>query len=178
MSEQPKALELADRLATRQVRNYCSATGDPPRVSGLRPDRECAEAAALLRRQHAEIEALQTDATACRSAIEHALQLVEDFAASPEGDDDMSQGSARATRRQLNEAIGKMSPRLLYERDGPKPMYSLRYKEMRDERDSLRAEVEALKEECRVLRARLALSDAIAAAGASKSPQNNTTPGP
>lgn len=61
MSEQPKALELAHRLATRQVRNYCSATGDPPRVSGFSPDRECAEAATLLRTQHAELEALRKD---------------------------------------------------------------------------------------------------------------------
>lgn len=61
MSEQPKALELANRLATRQVRNYCSATGDPPRVSGFRPDRECAEAADLLRTQHAELEALRKE---------------------------------------------------------------------------------------------------------------------
>lgn len=66
---QPKALELAHRLATRQVRNYCSATGDPPRVSGFRPDRECAEAADLIRTQHAELEALRKEVEHWRSAL-------------------------------------------------------------------------------------------------------------
>lgn len=130
---QPKALELAAALDVFLDDGYIS-------------DGECRAAAAELRRQHAEIEALRIDSIACREAIEHALQLVEDFAASPEGDGDMSQGSARATRRRLNEAIGKMSPRLMYERDGPKPMYSLHYKELRAERDSLRSAVESERE--------------------------------
>lgn len=59
MNQQPKALELADRLASRQVRNYWSASGDTPKSNGFRPDRECSEAAALLRTQHAELEDLR-----------------------------------------------------------------------------------------------------------------------
>lgn len=59
MNQQPKALELADRLASRQVRNYWSASGDTPKSNGFRPDRECSEAADLLRTQHAELEALR-----------------------------------------------------------------------------------------------------------------------
>lgn len=61
MRKQPKALELADRLASRQVRNYWSASGDTPKSNGFRPDRECSEAADLLRTQHAELEALRAE---------------------------------------------------------------------------------------------------------------------
>ena len=56
---QPKALELADWLAARMVSNWVHGTGDTPRRNGFLADALCAEAAAELRRQHAEIEALR-----------------------------------------------------------------------------------------------------------------------
>lgn len=59
MSQQPKALELAHRLATRRVTNWVHATGDTPKSNGFRPDHECAEAASILRTQHAELEDLR-----------------------------------------------------------------------------------------------------------------------
>lgn len=69
MNQQPKALELADRLASRQVRNYWSASGDTPKSNGFRPDRECSEAADLLRTQHAELEDLRKEVDHWRSAL-------------------------------------------------------------------------------------------------------------
>jgi len=92
------------------------------------------------------LDELREDNTICREAIAHALELVGEFASSPEGDDDMSQGAARATRRQLNEALGKMSPRLMMERE-LSPKYGLHWKQLRAERDELRREVEALRAE-------------------------------
>lgn len=59
--EQPMALELADKLAARRVTNWFHATGDTPKSNGFCPDRECAEAAYLLRTQHAELEALRKE---------------------------------------------------------------------------------------------------------------------
>lgn len=61
MSEQPKALDMAHRLATRKVTNWVHATGDTPRSSGFCSDQECIEAAALLRTQHAELEDLRKE---------------------------------------------------------------------------------------------------------------------
>jgi len=83
-----------------------------------------------------ENEGLATDNAICRDAIAHALELVEQFAASPDGDDDMSQGAARATRRRLNEAIGQMRPRLMMEKDFS-PKFGLRWKELRAENEGL-----------------------------------------
>lgn len=56
---QPKALELADQLAVRKVSNWVHGTGDTPRRNGFCADQLCAEAAAELRRQHAEIADLR-----------------------------------------------------------------------------------------------------------------------
>jgi hypothetical protein len=94
-------------------------------------------AQATINELRVEVARLREDNAICRDAIAHAMELVENFADSPEGDDDMSQGAARATRRRLNEAIGKMEPRLMMERE-LSPKYGLRWKE-------LRAEIEALK---------------------------------
>lgn len=60
-AQQPKALELANKLAARKITNWVHATGDTPRSSGFCSDQECVEAATLLRTQHAELEALRKD---------------------------------------------------------------------------------------------------------------------
>ena len=129
------AIELADdaeRLANWLDRRQ-SAT-----FSAAKDVRRYAAELRRLAAVEAERDNLGIDNIACREAVEHALRLVEAFAASPEGDDDMSQGAARATRRRLNEALGKLEPRLMFESElGPK--YSLHYKDMRAERDALRA---------------------------------------
>lgn len=70
MNQQPKALDMAHRLATRKVTNWVHATGDTPRSSGFCSDQECVEAAALLRTQHAELEALRASIRTQRAVID------------------------------------------------------------------------------------------------------------
>lgn len=111
-----------------------------------------------------ENERLSDDNAICRDAIAHALELVEAFAASPDGDDDMSQGAARATRRRLNEALGKMEPRLMMERE-MSPKYGLLWKELRAENERLSRELAEAREEIAVddklLETQYRLMDAI-----------------
>jgi hypothetical protein len=98
----------------------------------------------IIAQQAAELAALKADNEIFRDAIGHAMKLVEDFANSPDGDNDMSQGAARATRRRLNEALGKMMPRLMMERE-LSPKYGLRWKELGAELAALRLKCEGLE---------------------------------
>jgi hypothetical protein len=54
--KQPEALRLADALDERRVTRWVHATGETPKASGYAVDAECAQAAAELRRLHAEVE--------------------------------------------------------------------------------------------------------------------------
>lgn len=58
MNDQPEALRLADLMAERVKPRWIHATGQTPQPAGFKPDRECLEAARLLREQHAHIEDL------------------------------------------------------------------------------------------------------------------------
>jgi hypothetical protein len=64
MTTQPEALRLAERLERRRLTRWVHATGETPRASGYVVDQDCAEAAAELRRLHAEnaelLEALRS----------------------------------------------------------------------------------------------------------------------
>ena len=62
MSKQPKALRLAEALSARVISRWIHSTKQTPRQSGYAADAECVQAAAELRRLHAECEALRADA--------------------------------------------------------------------------------------------------------------------
>ena len=61
MSEKPEVLRLADVLDTRVVPRWIHSTGQTPEQSGYAADAECVQAAALLRRLHAENERLRAE---------------------------------------------------------------------------------------------------------------------
>jgi len=56
-----EALRLADALDARVVPRWVHGTGQTPKQSGYKKDAECEQAAACLRRQHAEIESLKAE---------------------------------------------------------------------------------------------------------------------
>jgi hypothetical protein len=58
MTDQERALRLAERLERRRLTRWVHATGETPQASGYVVDQDCAEAAAELRRLHAENERL------------------------------------------------------------------------------------------------------------------------
>ena len=125
---QPKALELADWLAARMVSNWVHGTGDTPRRNGFLADALCAEAAAELRRQHAEIEALRKGLALVQQ--HHATAWNRGHAAGLR--------AARDNIKQANDAVkrdawgnSQLTEALLA---------------AESERDSLRAEVERLKQ--------------------------------
>jgi hypothetical protein len=94
-----------------------------------------------------ENQQLRDDNAICRSAIEDAVLLVENWEADDAHDSDLDQGAARATRRMLSEAIGKATPRLLMERPEGQKLYGLRWREMRAEVERLQAQVASLQRE-------------------------------
>ena len=73
----------------------------------------------------------------CRNAIEGAYDFVVDTINLY--DDDMTQGAGNANLRRLNEAVGKATPRLLFEREDGMTYYGLRWREMRDQLNEMRA---------------------------------------
>lgn len=100
-----------------------------------------------------EIERLRAEIAICRDAIETAYDVVSAMATDTDSDDAVR----RCTLRRLNEAVGKATPRLMYEKSGGEKFYGLLWRELRDENERLRAEVEALQadaERYRWLRAR------------------------
>lgn len=60
MTDQPEALRVADLMAARRVSRWSAQT---PHLVGFKPDRECVDAARLLREQHEEIQRLQEAVT-------------------------------------------------------------------------------------------------------------------
>ena len=70
MADQPEALRLADALDARVVPRWVHGTGQTPKQSGYKKDAKCEQAAACLRRQHAEIERLKAQRDALRAALE------------------------------------------------------------------------------------------------------------
>ena len=86
MADQPEALRLADALDARVVPRWVHGTGQTPKQSGYKKDAKCEQAAACLRRQHAEIESLKAERDALRvvqpSAFDPvaAMRLADDYA--------------------------------------------------------------------------------------------------
>ena len=75
MADQPEALRLADALDARVVPRWVHGTGQTPKQSGYKKDAKCEQAAACLRRQHAEIESLKAE----RDALLKALKTIKDI---------------------------------------------------------------------------------------------------
>ena len=69
------ARRLADALDARVVPRWVHSTGQTPKQSGYKKDAECEQAAACLRRQHAEIERLKTQ----RDALLRVLKTIKDI---------------------------------------------------------------------------------------------------
>jgi len=104
-------------------------------------EQECVDAD-FARRLERELDEAREDVALCRDAIAHALDLVAEW--EKDHDDDNASASARATRRRLNEALGKAEPRLLYEKPEGQQLFALAWKELRCERDALREALRAL----------------------------------
>ena len=87
------------------------------------------------------IEALEAELAVCREAIEVCLDVAERLPS----DDDGDAAVRRCTLRRLNEAIGKVVPRLMRERPEGQKLYGLNYMEMRGRIKALEAANEALE---------------------------------
>ena len=90
----------------------------------------------MVEERDVEIERLNDELAICRDAIERAYDFVVDTIRLY--DDDMTQGAGRATLRMLNEAVGKATPRLLYEREEGMTYYGLRWRERNEEIKNLK----------------------------------------
>ncbi|WP_430229326.1 ead/Ea22-like family protein [Paraburkholderia tropica] len=105
-----------------------------------------------------EVLGLRAENAVCRNAIEDAVDMVDACASTY--DDDGSQGALRATKRQLSEAIGNACPRLMMEKPDGQKFYGLHWREMREERDRLRAFHDFFRDRCEGLFAQFGM-DAI-----------------
>ena len=78
MSKQPKALRLAEALSARVISRWIHSTKQTPRQSGYAADAECVQAAAELRRLHAECEALRAALQIAIRQNEHDMLMTGD----------------------------------------------------------------------------------------------------
>jgi DNA repair exonuclease SbcCD ATPase subunit len=88
-----------------------------------------------LRTQGDRLDAVQTDLDCLRDAYAQVYSVVQDMSS----ESDMDAAVQVCLLRRLEEAIGERRTRLLYEKPGGQKLYSLRYREMKEEIEALTA---------------------------------------
>ncbi len=130
----PAAHELLRQLG-EALRREAGVCVDPKVLA------QCVEE---LRTQGHRLEAVQSDLDCLRDAYAQVYGVAQDMPS----DNDMDAAVRVCLLRRLEEAIGERRTRLLYEKPGGQKLYSLRYREMKEEIDAANARLHEVAVAC------------------------------